>query len=175
VRIDSSAGGGGGGSNTIRDEFNAKSFSGSDGTLPWATDWLEIGEFDGATSGDVDVRSDGSFDYVLRIRDNENGGEGVQREVDLSACSSATLTFNYRRNSFDDSNDYVTIDVSDNGGSTWTEVDRLAGPANESTYQPTNIDISAAIATNTRVRFLGSPLLGDTDELYIDDVVIACL
>ena len=50
----------------------------------WSTDWLEIGESDGASSGEVGVFSDSS-DNRLRVRDNDNGGEGVQREADLSA------------------------------------------------------------------------------------------
>ncbi|MDH3748426.1 MAG: LamG domain-containing protein, partial [Gammaproteobacteria bacterium] len=168
-------GGGGGGSGTYRDEFNAKSYSGSDGTLTWSTDWLEIGESDGATSGDEQVRSDSGFNYVLRVRDNDNGGEGVQREADLSDCSDADLTFDYRRKSFDNSNDYVTVDVSANGGSSWTELDRLAGPANESTYQSASYDISSAMAANTRIRFLTSSTLGGSDELFVENVEISCL
>jgi len=173
---DSGGGGGGGGpsSGTYRDEFNARSYSGSDGTLSWSTDWLEVGEGNGPTSGDEQVRSDSGFDYVLRVRDNDNGGEGVEREADLSACSAATLSFDYRRKSFDSSSDYVTVDVSANGGGSWTEIGRLAGPADESSYQPVNYNISTAMASNTRIRFLTSSSLGGSDELFVDNVEIAC-
>lgn len=176
------AGGGGGGSGdgggptsgTFRDEFNTKnSYAGSDGTLNWTTDWLEINESDGAGSGD-EALIDDIHKYQLRIRDNDGDGEGVQREADLSGCGSASLSFVYRRDSFDNVNDYVTVDISANGGSSWTELDRLQGPANETTYQSTSYSISSHIAANTRVRFLTSPGLGDIDELYLDDVEITC-
>ncbi|MGB5345039.1 MAG: LamG domain-containing protein, partial [Woeseia sp.] len=40
-------GGGGGGCNgAYRDEFSARTYSGSDGTLTWAGDWIEVGESD---------------------------------------------------------------------------------------------------------------------------------
>ena len=62
------------------DGFNARTFSGTDGSLPWSGDWQEVGEGDGPTSGDVGVGRDLS-DYQLRLRDNDNGGEGVEREA----------------------------------------------------------------------------------------------
>ena len=45
----------GGGSETVRDEFNAVSYSNNDGTQNWASDWLEFNEADGPASGDVMV------------------------------------------------------------------------------------------------------------------------
>ena len=160
--------------NTYRDEFNSRSYSGSDGSLTWSTDWLEIGESDGPTSNDEQVRSDGDFDYVLQLRDNDNGGEGVQREANLSGCSTATLSFDFRRVSFDNSNDYVTISASADGGDSWTELDRFSGPANETTYQHSTVDLSTFMATNTRIRFLTSPTLGGNDRFYTDNIQIAC-
>jgi hypothetical protein len=168
-----------------RDEFNARTYSGSDGTLAWSTNWLEIGETDGPTVGDEQVRSDFGNDFTLRLRDNDNGGEGVEREADLSSCSTATLIFAYRRRSFENSADYVTVEVSPDGGSAWTELDRLRGPAYDFTYLIAGYDISAFMAANTRIisafmaantriRFLTSPTFGVFDALYVDNVEIAC-
>ena len=112
--------------------------------------------------------------FTLRIRDNDNGGEGVQREADLSICASAILTFDYRRNSFNSSSDYVTIDVSANGGGAWTELDRFQGPGTDTAYLIAGYDINAYMAVDTRIRFLSSPTLGNNDELYVDNVQIAC-
>ena len=157
----------------VRDEFNQREYSGSNGSINWSTDWLEVGESDGPTSGDEQVRSDLGHAYVLRVRDNNNGGEGVQREADLSAYTAATLNLDYSRNSLDNSSDYVTIDVSSNGGSTWTEIDRIEGPGTDGSYLSLSHDISAHIAANTRIRFLSSSSLGNTDEVYFDNVDIS--
>ena len=167
------AGGGSTGGNYLDQFNNEASYAGNDGTLTWTTNWLEISESDGAGSGDEQVTEDQS-QFQLRIRDNDGGGEGVQREADLSACTGSTLGFDYRRKSFDNSDDYVTVDVSANGGSSWTELDRLSGPADESSYQSTSYDISSSMASNSRIRFLTSSSLGGSDELYVDNVEITC-
>jgi hypothetical protein len=156
------------------DKFNARTYSGSDGTLTWSTDWLEVNESDGPTSEDIQVTSDSGHDFTLRLRDNDNGGEGVQREADLSSCPTATLRFAYRRNSFDNSNDYVKVEVSPDGGGSWTELDRLRGPATDTAYLKADYDIGAFMAVDTRIRLLTSSSLSVFDQLYVDNVEIAC-
>jgi len=157
---------------TFRDEFNARSYNNNNGTANWATNWLEINESDGATSGDEQVIADTSS-YVLRIQDNDGGGEGVQRGVDLSGYDTATLSFTYRRNALDNANDHVTVSISNNGGSSWTELDRFQGPTNDSGYIAWSRDISAYIAPNTRIRFLSSSALAGNERVYFDDIEIA--
>ncbi|MCU7870564.1 MAG: DNRLRE domain-containing protein [Candidatus Thiodiazotropha sp. (ex Lucinoma borealis)] len=180
-------GGGGGGSGTpeptpvdgscngtYRDEFNAQSFSGSNGTLDWSgTSWSEVGESDGATSGDVQVRTDQS-NYQLRIRDNNNGGEGVERLVNLSGAINAALTFHYRRMNLDSSTDYVELSISSTGTSgPWTPLDQI-GATNDSTYQAYSRDISDYISANTVIRLRSSPSLGGTDTVWFDNVQVEC-
>ena len=155
------------------DEFNARVFSNNDGSKPWASAWLEVNESNGPTSGDIQVRSDLGHNYVLRIRDNDGGGEGVQREVDISNYTTAILNFTYSRNSLDGKSDYVHIDASSDGGSTWTEVSRIEGPGTDDTYLPFSKDISSFISNNTRIRFISSSTLGGTDEVYFDNIEIA--
>ena len=179
LAIEKGSGGGGGEpppepscSGYFLDEFNARSYSGNNGTLNWSNDWLEINESNGATSGDEQVRSDLGRDFVLRVRDNDSGGEGVEREADLSSYTSATLNLLFSRASLDNLNDYVSIEVSSNGGSTWDEIDRIEGPADDSSYLTFSQDISKFISSNTRIRFISSSTLGNTDEVYFDDVQI---
>ena len=109
---------------------------------------------------------------MLRVRDNDGGGEGVKREANLSSFTAATLSFDYRRDSLDNSNDYVRIDLSSNGGSTWTEIARIEGPATDSNYQSFSQDISAYISSNTNIRFITSSSNGSTDTVYFDNVEI---
>jgi Tfp pilus assembly protein PilX len=157
----------------FRDEFNTeKNYSGSDGTLKWSTDWLEINETDGPDSGDERVIGDGGNKFALRVRDNDGGGEGVQREVDLAAYQKATLLFQYRRDSLDNLNDYVKIEVSPNGGSSWNEIDRIEGPGSDSVYENFDYNIDDFISKNARIRFVTSSTMGGSDEVYIDNVQI---
>jgi hypothetical protein len=158
-------------SGALRDQFNAISYSGSDGTLSWATDWQEVNESDGPGSGDEIVGFDQGF-YQLRVQDNNGGGEGVMRQADLSAYTSATLSFNYRRSGLDDGNDYVAVQVSKNGAA-WVEVGRLSGPGSDFFYQSASYDISAYIGASTRIRFISSPTLGNADAVWFDNVQIA--
>lgn len=152
----------------VRDQFDSRAYTNNDGSLNWATDWLEINEFDGAQAGDERVRGNAGDDR-LRVRNNS---EGVQREADLSSFTQATLSFDYRRRRLDNANDYVDLDISADGGSTWVNLARFLGPANDAGYQTVSYDISAYRAANTRIRFLSSATLGNNDEVFFDNVDI---
>ena len=160
-----------GGTTTFRDEFNAEVWTGSDGTGSWATNWLEIGETDGANTGDLEVTADGGNNR-LQIKDNDGGAVGAQREVDLTGFTSATLTFDRRRQGLD-SGEYVKVWVSANGGTSWTELDSFDGSGTDASYISESYDISAYMASNTRIRFLGNSTLGDSDIVYFNDVQIS--
>ncbi len=186
VVIDLDDGGGGGCNGSYKDSFYFQTFSGSNGTLAWSTDWVEMGESDGPTSGDIIVGSDGGVDivpidgdvalisYQLRLRDNDNGGEGVGREADLSSAGSATLSFNYKRVGLDRASDYVTVQINSGATDRWTEIERIEGPGTDDAYQPLSIDISSYASATTRIRFLTSSTMGGADEVWIDDVEITC-
>jgi hypothetical protein len=161
---------------TFRDEFSTQVWSGSDGTLAWATDWLEWDD-DGAPSGGDIMVMDDMGPYSVRIQDDGTGGNGagIRREADLSAYATATLSFDFRRDGPDNAADYVTVDVSDDGGATWTELDRFAGESQNTedpTYQSRSYDITDYRAPNTRIRFQSSPDLGFLDAVYFDNVEI---
>jgi len=159
---------------TFRDEFNAVSFGNNDGTLNWAGDWLEVGESDGPGSNDVRVRDDNG-PYQLWLRDKQNGGEGVEREADLSGAAAATLSFEYRRSGLDRSSDYVKLEISSNGAAgPWAELTRFQGSATDSAYQSFSQDISAYISAATRIRLITSPTMGATDTVMFDNIQIQC-
>jgi len=166
-----SGGGGGAGDGAFRDEFNQRSYAGDDGTLSWTGLWHEINESDGPTKQDEQVRSDSGRDYVLRIRDNFGGGEGVEREANMSGCSTAIFSFEYRRKLFDTSTDGITVDVSGDGGDTWSELASMQGPVDDSSYQSASFDISSYAAVNTRIRFLTFSTM-NIGEFFVDNVNI---
>ena len=107
------------------------------------------------------------------MQDNDGGGEGVQREADMPAYTDASLSFSYRPDSLGNSDDYASIDVSSDGGATWTQLTRIEGPADEGNYLSFSQNISSFISNNTRIRFLSSSNLGYIDRVYFDDVEIA--
>ncbi len=168
---------GGADTSVFTDDFETDDFTG--GTGPWASDWIELGEFDGPGSGDIQIRQDigadppQNQDFAARIRDNDNGGEGIRRDLDLSSYGSAELNFDYRTHELDNASDYITIDVSTNGGGTWTEIGRIAGPADSDLYRSATFDLSPFLSPTASIRFLTSPTMGGGDEVWIDNVDIA--
>jgi hypothetical protein len=109
------------------------------------------------------------------VRDNDNGGEGVERQADLSGAGSVALYFFYRRLFLDDANDYAKVEISANGAAgPWTELFRFQGPATDSGYQQVTQDITAYASANTRLRFITSPSMGGWDYVYFDDVDVWC-
>ena len=81
---------------TAADDFSSGGYTGSTGTVAWASTWAEIGESDGAGSGAVQVDdppslcSSGScltWDTVVGL------GVGAQRSVDTAAATDATLSY----------------------------------------------------------------------------------
>ncbi len=156
----------------VLDQFNTRTFDGDNGNVSWSDDWQEIGESDGPTSGDVQVRSNSGRDYVVRLRDNDNGGEGIQRRVDISSCQKAALSYEYRRVGLDGSGDNVQISISGDGGSSWDNLAVVAGPASDGTYNTDSFDISSYISSNTTIRFQTSSSMGGNDVVYFDNIEI---
>ncbi len=157
---------------SFRDDFNAQTFSGDDGTLSWSGDWIEVGESDGPLSGDEQVVRDLS-EFQLRLQDNNNGGEGVEREADLSDADKAELHFDYRRNGLDTAGDYVSIEVSSDGDN-WTEIARIEGSGTDTEYKSDHQDISDFISTSTKIRFKTSSTMGNSDIVFFDNIEISC-
>lgn len=156
------------------DDFETNDYSGSTGTSAWATNWVEINENGNSATGDEIVALFDGGNRAVRVRDNDGGGEGVGRQLNLSPYSSAVLEFDYWRGNLDDANDYATVDYSNDGGAIWTEVARIEGPGNDSAANPQHmiLDITGAIAPNARIRFLTSPTMGSSDAVLFDEVEI---
>jgi hypothetical protein len=159
----------------LADSFDSVSYAGSNGSAPWASDWVEIGESDGPSAGIARVNASlCSADNCLRIGEPGSAStwsnRGVYREADLSGATSATLSFNYRsgRNSGSES---VALAVSDDGGSSWTTLQTYSITSTNFTANPESFDISAFANADFRLRFLSS---GNNAQIgmYIDDLRI---
>lgn len=162
---------------TYADAFNSVAFDGSTGTIDWAdSPWEEVGESDGANAGDIRVEADGR-NQPLRLRDNDNRGEGVKREMDLTGATSATLTFDYRRSRLDRSSDYAVVQMSAKGmAGPWTEIARYDGgtTGTDAAFLSDKLDISSYISSNTAIQLITSPTMGGTDTVHFDNIQVSC-
>ena len=112
----------------VRDDFATAAYTNNNGTQSWAGNWTETGDGSvSATSGYVKIAS-GQLQLSSTSR-------ALSRQANLSGATFASLSFQYKRSSFDDANDYVAIQVSANGGSTWTELARYQGSGTDSAWQ----------------------------------------
>ena len=165
LRTNSSSGAG---SETVRDEFNAISYSGNDGSQNWSNNWQEWGELNGPTSGAVMVVNSpsGLSSMCLRFGVGQKD-KGVSRVADLSEASSATLTFQWRRSGEYYSNKF-TVEISKDSSS-WYELLEIPD-GYETSVHSESFDISSYISSNTEVRFI--PKDWGDGYLYVDEVQI---
>jgi len=163
---------------SYRDAFNNTSYSNNDGTLNWATNWIENEPpgGSGASSGDVRITS-GRLELT---GNNTSGGSfikpSVERELNLSGATKATLRYSLQTTSVE-SNDESTVAISNDGGSTWTTLATYFDDV--PSLRPFSVDITPYISSNTRIRFRIEDQSGSTccygpsDEiLEIEDVEI---
>ncbi|MCP3905820.1 MAG: hypothetical protein GY715_19510, partial [Planctomycetes bacterium] len=104
----------------VRDDFSRSSFGNNNGADDWSGDWIENDPQSGGagpSAGQVQVH-----DGFLTLDDYPNtGGEpSAARQVDLSGALSATMRFKFLTSSGVDYDDAVTVEVSNNGGASWT-------------------------------------------------------
>jgi MSHA biogenesis protein MshQ len=163
---------------SIDDNFTNVSYSQNTGSQNWSGDWIEVGESDGVSAGIARVRNDlCSGGNCLRLGvpsgnpAQSYSNRGVFRESNLDSVSSATLSFVYR-SGVSQGSQSVVLSISDNGGSSWTNLQTYT--MNSSNTSPTSatFDISANATSNTQVRFLASgnnAIIG----MYIDDISIS--
>ena len=133
--------------------------------MNWSADWVEVNDDGSPANGDIQIPGN-----RLRIRDNDRS---ISRSADLSSYSTATLTFNYQENGFDNAADYVDIEVRSGGGS-WQLLQRYAGSAVNTGSASLVIDPSL-LAVDTEVRLITSSNLGNNERLHVDNFQIeAC-
>jgi cold shock CspA family protein len=160
---------------TYVDEFSA-GYSGSSGSLPWATDWIEWGEADGASAGALVVGIEpncpgGGADPCLIIGKGGPAEVALEREVDLSVATTATLEFSVDRHVHAiGTHGTVELSVSGNGGTDWTPLETWDLSV-EPGVEVQSYDLAGHLGPNTRIRFrqYGG---GSDSHINIDNLVI---
>jgi hypothetical protein len=150
-----------------RDNFTAAAFNNSDGLSSWtANSWAETNDDNNAGTGDI--RMTGG---ELRLGDDGSIGANaarIERQADLSAFAGATFTFNLRTTGVEVDDQYQ-VEVSANGGTSWTTLETFTGAYAATTR---SYDISAYRATDTRIRFIHVTGYTNNDFLLVDNVRI---
>lgn len=163
---------------TWADDFSGGTYAENDGSQSFTTHWIEsqdTGVNSASGPGGGLVRITGG---ELEIRDlgdlsPDTGREpGIEREFDLSGFFAARLTFDYSVSSDIEEDDALVIELSNDGGSTWTVIDDLSGE--ELAYSGSPLyDISEFSSAQTRIRFRVESNFAESNEsVRIDNVEI---
>lgn len=159
---------------TYRDNFDLVAYTGNNGSQNFTAAWAEIGETTNAAAGDVLVTGN-----AVRISGGGGGAgggsRGISRVANLSSYRFATLSFNYRREAFDNVDDAVTVAISTNGTTFTTLVTYDGTGGNQTVFQTASFDISAYLSATTTLRFLSSAGLGTSDYFFVDNVLITAI
>lgn len=158
---------------SVEDRFELDAYDNNDGTLVWSGSWVEVDpQSSGAGPSAGQVRVAGG---ELRLDDYPNtGGEpSAARAVDLSGnAATATLSFDYRTSSGVDASDAVSVEISSDGGTSYTELETITAVSGASSGSR-DFDISVFASADTVIRFRVSNLYGGSNEyFYVDNVRI---
>ncbi|MBU0678632.1 MAG: DUF11 domain-containing protein [Verrucomicrobia bacterium] len=159
-------------SGTIQDTFQVISYDGNDGNVAWHGDWTEVGESNGADVNYVSVNGDPGHSEQGFVLEISSANLGAYRGADLGSYTGATLRFQYRRDSLESSSEYVSIQASANGGSSFSTLGTIAGAATDGSYSEASYSLNAYLVSNAVIRLLSSGAMSTADRIYFDDITI---
>ena len=122
----------------------------------------------------------GNLQIRLTDLDEEIGvPDLVSRNFNLSGATSATLTFDYRRDIPNgESNDQFFVQISNDGGDTFKTIGQIGTTGNgsfvDASYKTFSYNLLASeITPHTIVRFSVGDDVDDGDVVYVDNVKMA--
>ncbi len=156
--------------NTVLDQFGAVSYGNNNGTASWLGNWVEAGESDGPSAGNVRVANVWSANQLRMWRTGYGAYRAANTRNNGGVYTNAVLSFNFRCVGLD-AGEWVEVDARNDSTSAWT---RLVAWTNrrDAATQSTNFNITAFISTNTQVRFYAGNA-GNNEGLAVDNVQIA--
>ncbi|MFK7907216.1 MAG: T9SS type A sorting domain-containing protein, partial [Chitinophagales bacterium] len=111
--------------------------------------------------------------YCVRLRDNTSTSVMTTDNLDLSSFEDITVDFSYYPLSMDNSNEDFWLQISTNGGTSFTTVEEWNLNdefQNDNTYYE-SVNIQGPFTSNTQLRFR-CDASGNSDWVHIDDVHI---
>jgi hypothetical protein len=158
-------------SGEYQDDFDADSFLNDDGSLSWSGGWIESDHSGGAgpTAGNAQI-SGGK----LRLDHNTSPPvpSSLARQANLGSWLGAVLEFDWEVVGGLETNDAVEVEISSNGGSSWTILERFSG-FNNPTGGSRSYDVTAYAASNTQIRFrVANELRGSDEQFRVDNLVL---
>lgn len=157
---------------TVRDNFSDREWDNNDGTANWSADWIEVDDDNtGPNNGSIRITTGGE----LRIQDRTGGGPdpSAAREANLAGATFAELSFDWRTSNNVDPSDSVTVEVSDDGGASWSTLEIFTGLDGGESESRT-YDIAGYASSNTQVRFrVDNGYSNNNERFFVDFVQIA--
>ncbi len=143
------------------DQFNTVAYNNQNGTANWAGNWTEVGDNATASSGDILITSN-----RLQFQEATTTIPSIYREVSIPVNGGVTVssfarlifTVGYNAVEFDGSDEF-RVDVSDDGGATWSTVSTFGTSAAPATSQ--SFDIGANLPTT------GNPACASTRSTHL--------
>ena len=139
----------------------------------WAGNWVEDSQNDWFTSSQRST--DGSYSAEIDGRAS-NATLTTSTPIDLSGYGSAELTFDWLIESGFDGGEYLSLDLSTDGGASWqTDVRRLDGNVDaENTWHSETVDLSSYTTSQLLVRFR-SKVSRSNEDANVDNVKITAV
>ncbi|MCW3112556.1 MAG: hypothetical protein JWR18_952, partial [Segetibacter sp.] len=156
--------------------------TGNDGNTLWSSAWTDKGDpsvgfcvtpAQSFSNTNVEIIKD-AWGYALRLK---NPSASATRITNLSGVSAAFLSFSYRRASTTLTAGHNIIVQASKDGSVFGTIFTILGDGKKDNGYVNiyNQDITAYATSNTYIRFLTSPGVGNTDTVYIDNVSVTYL
>ncbi len=159
--------------NFVLDSFGARLYTNQNGNVNWTTNWTETNDDGSPTAGLIQVTNPAGS---LQISDNGDGNpSAIQRGVLLGTgglgFTNAILTFSFTTSANTVATDSMNVDVSADGGTTFTTLETITGPFTSTQFRTYNITSSISNTLSTVVRFRRNVGYNGHD-FFVDNVQI---
>ncbi|MFL0801091.1 MAG: LamG domain-containing protein [Agarilytica sp.] len=158
------------------DAFGSANYTNSDGTADWSGNaWSETNDDNSASSGLIEISSG-----QLELSGNNTlSNAAITRQADTSGATQLSLEFDFSMLGGIEAADSALLEISLNGGSSWTTLETFAGFSDGDTGSR-NYDITAYASSTMHIRFAISPddnsttccFGGGGERMEIDNLVI---
>ncbi|WP_114944093.1 peroxidase family protein [Microvirga calopogonii] len=147
------------------DNFTTASYSRSDGSRPWATNWIETGDDGSATSTNGQIQITNGA-----LRFDQGDGASIQRGLNLAGVATARLTYSVAEQGLDNG-EQVEVWFS-RDGSAWTLIETIGGNTNGGNR---GFDISGPFTAGAAIRFVASGINAFNEFVNIDNLSVNVL